>query len=311
MSQPATVKPTPSSSAIAKDKTRPVLAPRQLTPDQISKIAGHLKKTGMNKNIADLKGFLLDKAGISATDPDLEQISKLAGIIKKESVDTTTRATRMKNNGNKNIKEFIETIVKESMYNSPYDLSEFGKQPILTDHTSLEDLYKTARKSLYSALKNPDPRVAFDAIKKVVVDAARYGFVTGYDTAHQEHEDEYAKIHSSVVENKQHAINEEIDKKEQTVYVVLNNKTGQYIADFGMAGAKSIRYTDGKNIAHAYMFSSPRHIRESLFGEIPKGLMSYSSEDEKSFFDHGRNHSILRVKLSVVGYGPTRKEMYA
>jgi hypothetical protein len=98
----------------------------------------------------------------------------------------------------KQLDKLVESMVEQSMYNSPYDLSEFGPQPIHTDHTSLDELNKEVRKEIYQALKDPDPRKAFEAIKQGLLKAARYGFVTGSDTAHQEHEEEYAKVHSSV-----------------------------------------------------------------------------------------------------------------
>jgi hypothetical protein len=76
----------------------------------------------------------------------------------------------------------------------PYDLGEFGKQPILTDYASLRDLYLAQRKEIYAVLKAGGRREPFvEAIFKAVQEAARYGYVTGHDTAMSEAEREFDK----------------------------------------------------------------------------------------------------------------------
>lgn len=84
-------------------------------------------------------------------------------------------------------KTLQETFLREE---SPYDLGEFGPQPILTDYNSLEELFKAMRKKIAMAMQTGDIEQASEAIRETVREAARYGYVTGHDTAWTEAEEE-------------------------------------------------------------------------------------------------------------------------
>jgi hypothetical protein len=60
------------------DKKETDLKEQKLRPDQILKIAGHLKKTGVIRRIADVRTFLADKANIHISPDDATTIHRLA-----------------------------------------------------------------------------------------------------------------------------------------------------------------------------------------------------------------------------------------
>lgn len=88
-------------------------------------------------------------------------------------------------------KTLKETFLREN--EAPHDLGEFGQQPILTDYYSLEELFKTMRKKIAVAMQTGDIEKTSEAIRETVREAARYGYITGHDTAWTEAEQEQQK----------------------------------------------------------------------------------------------------------------------
>ena len=60
---------------------------------------------------------------------------------------------------------------------------EMGPEPILSDYKSLDQVFQAMRRKVIEALKRGDHEGATAAIKESVLQGARYGYVTGWDKA--------------------------------------------------------------------------------------------------------------------------------